>query len=40
MHGHVFVTFCLPSVMQSLFFSNIHVDGIQPLYIVTFTEQS
>ena len=38
MHGHVIVTFCLPSVMQSLLFSNI--DGILPPYIVTSTEQS
>ena len=40
MHGHVFVTFCIPSIIQSLLFSNI--DDIQPLYmyIVTSTEQS
>ena len=38
MHGHVIVNFCLPSVMQSLLFSN--RDGILPLYIVTSTEQS
>ena len=38
MHGHVFVTFCIPSVMQRILFSNI--DGILPLYIVTSTEQS
>ena len=38
MHGHVFVTFYIPSVMQSLLFSNI--DNIYPFYIVTSTEQS
>ena len=38
MHGHVFVTFCIPSVMQSFFFSNI--DDIYSFYIVTSTEQS
>ena len=38
MHGHVFVTICIPSVMQSLLFSNI--DDIYSLYIVTSTEQS
>ena len=38
MHGHVIVTCRYPSVMQSLLFSNI--DDIQPLYIVTSTEQS
>ena len=39
MHGHVFVTFCIhvPSVMQSLLFSNI--DDIYSFYIVTSTEQ-
>ena len=36
MHGHVFVSFCIPSVMQSLLFSNI--DGISHLYIVTSTQ--
>ena len=38
MHGHVIVTFCLSSVMQSILFSNI--DGIKPLYIVYSTERS
>ena len=38
MHGHVFVTICIPSVMQSLLFKNI--DDIYSLYIVTSTEQS
>ena len=33
MDGYVFVTFCIPSVMQSLLFSN--KDGISHLYIVT-----
>ena len=38
MHGHVFVTFFIPLVMQSLLFSNI--DDVCIFYIVTSTEQS